>query len=177
MHEYFACMYLWMYICMYVCVYTWTTCMLVPWGQGEGVRSSGPRVTYGFELPWGCWEPNLGFHKSNKCSSMLSRLPCSGRCAYVWSQLSQTWSLSTRPIWLLLIVYQSLPFLLLLISGRHPKHAILAYGTKKIFPSSFSEAPIFLAYLRATICLTQPQSVNFSISLDLKPVFFILILR
>lgn len=87
-----ACIYECIYVCMSVCVCVcmWTTCMLVPWGQGEGVRSSGPRVTYGFELPWGCWEPNLGLCKGNKCSSMLSRLQCPGRCACVGSQLSQT---------------------------------------------------------------------------------------
>lgn len=177
MHEYFACMYLWMYICMYVsvcvCVCMWTTCVLMPWRQGEGVRFSRSRVTYSFELPWGCLELNLGLCKSNKCSSMLS--PGVPVCEANFPR--HTWPISTRPIWLLFKVYQSLYFLLLCISDRHPKHAVLAYGTKKIFPSTFSEAPIFLAYLRITICLSQPQSANFSISLDFKPGFFILILR
>jgi hypothetical protein len=35
-----------------------------PGNLEEGIRCPGTRVTDGCELPYGCWEPNLGLYKS-----------------------------------------------------------------------------------------------------------------
>ena len=47
-----------MLFCLYVCLCT--TCMSEAKEASKFIRSLGTRITDGCELPYGCWELNLG---------------------------------------------------------------------------------------------------------------------